>query len=132
MTGFAIIRKDQAQQVVYGWASVSVDDGELVTDLQGDQIEPDELEKAVVDFMLNYRAQEAGGAGVMHETGPKCEVIASLVTTPDIVKAFGLGPNLPIGWILGLKVLDADTWKRVESGELKALSIQGSAERVAA
>ena len=132
MAGFAIIRKDQAQQVVYGWASVSVDDGELVTDLQGDQIEPDELEKAVTDFMLNYRAQEAGGAGVMHETEPKCEVIASLVTTPDIVKAFGLGAGLPVGWILGLKVLDAETWKRVESGELKALSIQGSAERVAA
>jgi hypothetical protein len=129
---FQIIRKDKAQQVVYGWASVSVDDGELVTDLQGDQIEPDELEKAVTDFMLNYRAQEAGGSGVMHETEPMCEVIASLVTTPDIVKAFGLAEKLPIGWILGLKVLDADVWRRVESGELKALSIQGSADRVAA
>lgn len=130
--GFQIIRKDKAQQIVYGWASVSVDDGELVTDLQGDQIEPDELEKAVTDFMLNYRAQEAGGSGVMHETEPMCEVIASLVTTPDIVKAFGLSEKLPIGWILGLKVLDPEVWRRVESGELKALSIQGTAERVAA
>jgi hypothetical protein len=128
---FNIIRKDKAQQVVYGWASVSVANGELVTDLQGDQIEPDVLEQAVEDFMLNYRAQQAGGAGVMHETEPMCEVIASLVTTPDIVKAFGLGEVIPIGWILGLKVLDADTWRRVESGELKALSIQGTAERTA-
>jgi len=129
---FQIIRKSEAQHVVYGWASVSVDEGGLVTDLQGDQIEPEALEQAVEDFMLSYRAQEAGGAGVMHETEPMCEVIASLVTTPDIVQAFGLGENIPIGWILGLKVLDEGVWQRVVSGELKALSIQGTAERTVA
>jgi hypothetical protein len=129
---FQLLCKNQAQHVVYGWASVSVLDGELVTDLQGDQIEPEALEQAVEDFMLNYRAGTADGAGVMHETAPACEVIASLVTTPDIVKAFGLGENIPIGWILGLKVLDEAVWQRVVSGELKALSIQGTAERTAA
>lgn len=129
---FQIIRKDQAQHVVYGWASVSVNDGELVTDLQGDQIEPADLEAAVEDFMLNYRAGTAHGAGVMHETAPACEVIASLVTAPDICKAFGLGDAIPVGWILGLKVMDAAVWARIVSGELSALSIQGTAERVAA
>jgi hypothetical protein len=129
---FQILKQDPARHVVYGWASVSVADGELVTDLQGDQIEPDALEQAVEDFMLNYRAGTADGAGVMHETPAKCEVIASLVTTPDIIKAFGLGESLPIGWILGLKVLDEAVWKRVVSGELKAMSIQGTAERKAA
>lgn len=129
---FQILRKDASRHIVYGWASVSVADGELVTDLQGDQIEPDALEQAVEDFMLNYRAGTADGAGVMHATEPACEVIASLVTTPDIVKAFGLGENLPIGWILGLKVMDEDVWKRVVSGELRAMSIQGTAERKAA
>lgn len=128
---FTIQKKAPAQQVTYGWASVSVDDGQVVTDLQGDQVEPDELEKAVTRYMLDYHAQQAGGAGVMHQTEPKCEVIASLVTTPDIVQAFGLGEKVPVGWILGLKVLDPDVWRRVESGELKALSIQGTAERIA-
>ena len=129
---FQILRKDAPRHVVYGWASVSVADGELITDLQGDQIEPDALEQAVEDFMLNYRAGTADGAGVMHETPSKCEVIASLVTTPDICKAFGLGDALPIGWILGLKVLDEAVWARVVSGELQAMSIQGTAERQAA
>ncbi len=130
---FEFIKKDESQHVVYGWASISVEsDGQVVTDLQGDQIDPDELEQAVTDFMLSYRAHEADGAGVMHETESKCEVIASLVTTPDIVKAFGLGKDLPIGWILGLKVMDDAIWQRVMSGELKALSIQGTAERVEA
>lgn len=129
---FNLIKKDDSRHVVYGWASVSVKDGELVTDLQGDQIEPDCLEQAVEDFMLEYRAGTADGAGVMHDTPPKCEVIASLVTTPEICKAFGLGDGLPIGWILGLKVLCDDTWKRVVAGELKAFSIQGTAEKRAA
>lgn len=129
---FQLLKADASRHVVYGWASVSVKDGDLVTDLQGDQIEPECLEQAVEDFMLEYRAGTADGAGVMHETAPKCEVIASLVTTPDIVKAFGLGDNLPIGWILGLKVLDEATWQRVVSGELKAFSIQGTAEKRAA
>lgn len=126
---FQILKSDDSQHVVYGWASVSMEDGVLLTDLQNDQIEPDELEKAVSDFMLNYRAQTVGGAGIMHETAPLCEVIASLVTTPDIVKAFGLSESLPVGWILGLKVMDDAVWKRVVSGELSAFSIQGTAER---
>lgn len=129
---FDLIKKDSARRIVYGWASVSVKDGDLVTDLQGDQIEPEVLEQAVEDFMLEYRAGTADGAGVMHDTPPKCEVIASLVTTPDICKAFGLGCDLPIGWILGLKVLDDAVWQRVVSGELKAFSIQGTAEKRAA
>lgn len=129
---FSFLKKDEARRIVYGWASVSVKDGELVTDLQGDQIEPDALEQAVEDFMLEYRAGTADGAGVMHDTPPKCEVIASLVTTPDVCKAFGLGEGIPVGWILGLKVLDDAVWQRVVSGELKALSIQGTAEKRAA
>ena len=129
---FQLVKQDSARRIVYGWASVSVKDGELVTDLQGDQIEPDVLEQAVEDFMLEYRAGTADGAGVMHDTPAKCEVIASLVTTPDICKAFGLGDALPIGWIIGIKVMDDATWARVVSGELKAFSIQGTAEKRAA
>ena len=126
---FTILKQEPARRIVYGWASVSVKDGELVTDLQGDQIEPDVLEQAVEDFMLEYRAGTADGAGVMHDTPPKCEVIASLVTTPDICKAFGLGDKLPIGWIIGLKVMDEAVWARVVSGELQDFSIQGTAEK---
>lgn len=125
---FNLLKKDASRRIVYGWASVSVKDGELVTDLQGDQIEPDCLEQAVEGFMLEYRAGTADGAGVMHETPAKCEVIASLVTTPEICEAFGLKCE-QVGWILGLKVMDDATWARVVSGELKAFSIQGTAEK---
>lgn len=121
---FAIVKSDPDQQIVYGWGSVSVADGELVTDLQGDQIEPNELERAVTEFMLDYRE-----SGVMHEGSAVGAVVASLVTTPDVIKAFGLPESTPVGWILGVKVRDPEVWKRVQSGELQAFSIQGTADR---
>lgn len=123
---FQILKSEPAQQVVYGWGSVSLADGGLVTDLQGDQIEPSELERAVIEFMLDFRS-----SGIMHEGESIGTVVASLVTTPDIVRAFGLSPDLPIGWILGVKVHDPGVWSRVVSGELGAFSIQGTANREA-
>lgn len=129
---FTIIKADKAQQIVYGWGSVSLladgaseDGASLVTDLQGDQIEPDELQRAVEEFVLESRQ-----SGVMHEGATIGYIVASLVTTPDIVAAFGLGDKVPVGWIIGVKVADPAAWKRVESGELKAFSIQGSADRI--
>lgn len=121
---FQVLKTDPTQHVVYGWGSVSVSDGQLLTDLHGDQIEPEELEKAVTDFMLEYRQ-----TGVMHTGLAVGDVIASLVTTPDIVKAFGLSESLPVGWILGVKVNDPAIWEQIVSGKLKAFSIQGTAER---
>jgi hypothetical protein len=94
---FQVLKADASQHIVMGWGSVSVSDGELVTDLQGDQIEPEELERAVFEFMTNCRE-----SGMMHEGAPIGHVVMSLVTTPDVVKAFGLSESLPIGWILGV------------------------------
>lgn len=128
---FDIVKADTAQHIAYGWGNISVDQGELVTDRQGDQIDPATLEDAVVDFMLNSR-----DSGVMHEGEAVAKVIASFVTTPDIIKAFfgdALGDNIdkvPIGWMLGVKVLDAQTWQDVVDGKLRAFSIQGTADRI--
>ncbi|MEN6605927.1 MAG: XkdF-like putative serine protease domain-containing protein [Bryobacteraceae bacterium] len=134
---FTVLKSDPSQHVVYGWGSISTDkasvvtdpkfvtkDGE-VTDLQGDQIEPAELEHAVMEFMLDYRA-----SGIMHEGEQQGIVIASFVTTPEIKKAFGLPDDFPVGWMIGVKVLSDVVWKAVLDGTLKAFSIQGSADRV--
>lgn len=121
----AIVKVDAPQGIVYGWGNVSVDDNGLVTDRQGDQWEPQELEASVVDFMLNCR-----DGGVMHEGGVVGKVVASLVTTPDIVKAFfGDAADIPIGWIIGVKV-DRSTLQKVLDGQFRAFSIQGSGDRI--
>lgn len=133
---FTVLKTDPAKHVVYGWGSVSTDKGAVitdprfvnkegeVTDLQGDQIDPAELEQAVEDFMLDVRA-----SGIMHEGEKQGDVIASFVTTPDLCKAFGLPDNFPVGWMLGVKVSSPTVWKAVEDGTLKAFSIQGTADR---
>jgi hypothetical protein len=125
---FQIIRKDSSQHIVYGWGSASIAHGDTVVDLQDDAIAPEELEQMVTAFMLNSRE-----SGVMHEGEPVGRVIASLVTMPDVMKAFfgDQVPDVPIGWILGVKIENQAAWQQVLDGTLKAFSIQGTAERIA-
>ncbi len=126
MQAFRVVAKRDAQQIAYGWAMVAATaDGERIVDLQGDLIEPAELEKASVDFMLNYR-----DTGVMHKGVPVASVIASLVTTPELMQALGVADGtLPVGWIVGVKIHDVAVWKRVQDGELRMFSIEGEADR---
>lgn len=62
---FHILKSDGDQRLVFGWASVSVTvDGEQVEDLQGDAVDPEELEKAAYQYVLDFR-----DAGEMHDQG---------------------------------------------------------------
>ena len=46
-----ILKADEEQRMVYGWASVVTEKGEAVVDRQGDVIEPETLVRAVNKFM---------------------------------------------------------------------------------
>lgn len=123
---FDIIKTDPAQQLVFGWAGKYLDAaGHPLVDLQGDVIDPKDIEKASYDYVLKSRE-----SGVMHEGKSVGKIVASLVTTPEIVKAFF--PNatdVPVGWIIGVKLEHAGAFKRVVDGELTMFSIQGRADR---
>lgn len=129
MQDFAIVHKLDEQQIVYGWASIVTNpDGSPVIDSQDDIITADELHKASVHYVLKSR-----DGGVMHEETGVAKLVASLVTTPEIVKA--LFPQahagaIPTGWVVGFRVFDEKVWKRVKSGELSAFSIGGRGTRV--
>lgn len=122
-----IVKVDSAQQIVFGWAGQYLDaDGNLLVDLQGDIIHPNEIEKASYHYMLEHRK-----SGVMHEGKSVGDIVASLVTTPDVVKAlFGPSVKLPVGWLIGVKYSDSSIFKRVVSGELQMFSIQGHGDSV--
>ena len=126
---FEILAKREDVRVAYGWAMVAATaGGERIVDLQGDLIEPSELEKASVEFMLAYR-----DSGVMHKGAPIASVVASLVTTPELTKALGIPDgHVPVGWVVGVKIHDEAVWKRVKDGELRMFSIEGDADRVEA
>ena len=116
-----ILKADDEQRMVYGWASVVTEKGEPVIDRQGDVIEPDTLVKAVNNFMEHVRVGKA-----MHTGDQVGVVVHSMPITKEIVDALGIHSDRE-GWVVAYKVYDDNVWNMVKSGELAAFSIGGRA-----
>ena len=116
-----ILKTDDEQRIVYGWASVVTENGVPVVDRQGDVIEADTLVKAVNDFMEHVRVGKT-----MHSGDQTGMVIHSLPVTKEICESLGIQCNRE-GWIVAYKVYDDAVWAMVKSGELAAFSIGGRA-----
>ena len=51
--------------------------------------------------------------------------------TPEKMAAMGIKPGiLPYGWWIGMKITDAEVWKKIKAGKYKMFSIEGRAKRV--
>lgn len=116
-----ILKVDDEQRMVFGWASVVTENGEMVVDRQGDMIEPETLVKAVNEFMEHVRVGKA-----MHIGEQVGVVVHSLPITKEIGEALGIQSNRE-GWVVAYKVYDDAVWDMVKSGELAAFSIGGRA-----
>lgn len=119
---------DDDRRLVFGWANVSVRrDGEQIIDYQDDMIDPEDLEEAVYDYVLDFR-----DAGEEHNPGRrKCgRLVESCVFTADKLAAMGLPEGaVPLGWWIGFYVDDDETWEKVKNGTFKMFSIEGRATR---
>lgn len=118
-----ILKTDEEQRLVYGWASVITEKGVPIVDRQGDVIEADTLVKAVNDFMEHVRVGKE-----MHDGEPIGRVIHSLPLTKEIGESLGIRSDRE-GWVVAFKVYDDAVWKKVKDGELRAFSIGGRATR---
>ena len=116
-----ILKADEEQRMVYGWASVVTEKGEPVVDRQGDVIEPETLVKAVNSFMEHVRVGKE-----MHKGDQIGAVIHSMPVTKEIGESLGIQSDRE-GWIVAFKVYNDDVWAKVKSGELAAFSIGGRA-----
>ena len=121
-----IAKADADQQLIFGWASVVELDGQLIVDKQGDAILAADLEKAAYDFVLNARVY-----GQMHQTVGAGRLIESMVFTAEKQAALGIELG-KVGWWVGFRVDDAQTWAALKRGELPEFSIGGSGRRVEA
>lgn len=66
----------------------------------------------------------------MHEKIGIGRLVESMVFTEEKIKALGIPEGtLPIGWWVGFKIDDLSVWEKIESGEYRAFSIGGTAER---
>lgn len=125
---FNVSKAREDQQLVSGWANVALDaNGDAPLDWQGDTITPCDLEKAAVQFMLNYRE-----SGTMHKGASKGTVVESIVLTKEKQAAIGIPEGVvPEGWFITVKVHDRDVFEKVKDGTYRMFSIQGKAKRVA-
>jgi hypothetical protein len=126
---------DPYKRQVFGFAGVVQKDGHAVTDRQGDVIDPEEMESAAYDFVLNSRV-----GGSMHKRDAfdqphhVSDLIESFAVTPEKLQALGIpaeiAKSVPVGWWTGFKVWDDDAWQDVLDGKLTGFSIHGKGKRV--
>lgn len=126
---FSVYKTDDDRRLVFGWASIAVTaDGEQLEDRQHDVIDPEDLEEAAYEYVLNF-----GDSGEEHidSLRKKGKLVESCVFTRAKQEAMGVPEGtLPEGWWIGFKITDDDAWARVKNGTYRAFSIEGTAERV--
>jgi hypothetical protein len=128
--GFAmdhkIVKIDDDQHLVFGWANVSIKkDGTQVEDHHSDVIDIEDLENAAYLFNLNFR-----GTGEMHKGESVGTMIESFLVTKAKLLSMGLAEDaLPQGWWVGFYVPSDETFAKVKDGTYKMFSIQGIAIR---
>ena len=125
---FSVFKTDDDKRLVFGWASISITvDGEQLEDRQKDIIDPEDLEEAAYEYVLNFRDTGEEHISTMRKKG---KLVESCVFTAEKQKAMGIPEGtLPIGWWIGFKIEDDAAWERVKNGTYKMFSIEGKANR---
>ena len=126
---YTIAKMDDDKRLVFGWASISFTaDGVQLEDLQHDIINPEDLEEAVYEYVLNFR--DTGEEHRPH-LRKKGKLVESCVFTAEKQRAMGLPEGiLPVGWWIGFKIEDDEAWEKVKNGTYRMFSIEGRAQRV--
>jgi hypothetical protein len=120
-----IVKTEDEQKLVFGWAYIASQDGATVLDKSGDFIEdPEELAKAAYDFVLESR-----DGGDWHKRKGVSTMVESMVLTPEKIEKMGLPDTTPIGWWVGYKIHDDEVWNKVKDGTYTSFSIHGSGVR---
>ncbi|WOC33471.1 MULTISPECIES: XkdF-like putative serine protease domain-containing protein [Caproicibacterium] len=125
---FRIFKTDEDKHLVFGWANISIrQDGEEILDYQQDMIDPDDLETAAYEYVLNFRD---GGEEHNPDRRKVARLVESCVFTADKLVAMGLPVDaVPQGWWIGFYVDDANTWDKIKDGTYQMFSIEGTATR---
>ena len=119
-----ILKIDDEKRIVWGWASVTAVNGKLVRDLHGDVILTETMVNAADEFMMHKRTAKA-----MHDGNSIGFVLHSFPFTKELGDALGIQSEME-GWVIAMKILDEDYWRRVKSGEFRGFSIGGKGKRV--
>lgn len=129
MADFHIQKTNTDKRLVFGWANVAIrKDGQQIVDWQGDMFDPEDLEEAAYDYVLNFR--DAGEEHISH-LRKKAKMVESVVFTKEKMSAMGIPEGLvPEGWWIGFKVHDDEAWDKIKKGQYRMFSIEGNGTRV--
>ena len=126
---FSIQKSDEDKRLVFGWANIAIRaNGEQIEDLQGDIVDPEDLEEGVYQYVLNFR-----DAGEEHIPGlrKKARMVESVVFTNEKLQAMGIpAGTVPLGWWIGFYVDDDETWEKIKNGTYTMFSIEGRGTRI--
>lgn len=122
---FNFEKADTTGRYVRGFASVISKDGQPIEDVEGDVIEPAELQKAAHAFITDSRVAKLRHAG--EDIG---DVVESVLIDDEFAKALGL-TDTRRGWWIGMEIHSPDVQALVRSGDLRAFSIGGTGKREA-
>lgn len=96
-----------------------------VVDAQGDIMSADVIRKAAYKFLADYN--KATKLGLQHKDFKKrFELLESFVTPQELVikeKTIKEG-----SWVMTVRVLDSNIWKKVKQGKITGFSIGGKAK----
>ena len=125
---YHIMKTDEDKRLIFGWASVAIRvGGEQVVDLQKDLIDPEDLEEAVYDYVLDFRD---GGEEHIPGLRKKARLVESVVFTKEKMRAMGIPEGtVPEGWWIGFFVDDDEAWEKVKNGTYQMFSIEGQGVR---
>lgn len=119
-----LVKRADEERIAYGWASVSATvDGNIVTDLQGDQITTEAQKQLLHGLMRDQRA------GNLDHVGPVVgEIVEGIVFTKELWKA--LEPYTgQEGLFIGMHFPQPEDWAKTEGRDMfsigcKAISIE--------
>lgn len=125
---FHIMKTDDDKRLIFGWASVAIKvDGEQVVDHQKDLIDPEDLEEAVYEYVLNFRDAGEEHISTLRKKG---RLVESCMFTKEKMQAMGIPEGIvPEGWWIGFYVDDDAAWEKVKSGIYQMFSIEGKGIR---
>lgn len=119
-----ISKVDADKRIVLGWAYKSLDAaGAPYVDHSGEHIPMSELEALPAPW------GDSDTSGSMHCERGLARLIGWLTVDAQEREALGFGPG-DQGLVVKMRIVDDALWKRIKSGELTALSIEGEAEKV--
>jgi hypothetical protein len=116
-----ILKVDESLGLVFGFAMVCKENGEIHVDLQGDDIPEHEMLKSALGFAKSERV-----AKEMHRGGQIGDVTFIFPLTTEIAKSLDITTKRT-GLLIAMKPDDPEVLRKFANGEYTGFSIGGKA-----